>query len=132
MGHSTSSGRATGGQSSVEAAATERYEASRARIEASIERRSPGLTAINRAKFTEEGNGQWVLDVPGQGGGQILDETGGSRDPMYGRGGKLYSARTWNADADRLEEREQYFTSLADAKKYVRSQLQNDRRRRSL
>lgn len=133
MGHSTASGRTGGGgQAAVGAAAAERYEAGRSRIESAIERRSPGLTAISRASFTNEGNGQWTLDVPDQGGGQILDETGSSRDPNAGRGGKLYSARSWNADNDFLEDRAQYFTSLNDAKSYVKSQLQADRRRRSL
>ena len=129
MGHSTSSGRA-GGQSAVGAAAAERYEAGRNRIEAAIERRSPGLTAISRATFTNEGNGEWSLNVDGQGGGQILDETGSRRDPTAGRGGKLYSARSWDADNDFLEERAQYFTNLSDAKKYVKDKLQRARRAR--
>lgn len=128
MGHSTSSGRATGGTTVAERAEAA-YRESAARVNARID---PGIRAINRAKFESDGNGQWTLDVEGHGGGQILDETGSSRDPMYGRGGKLYSARTWNADYDHLEEREQYFTSLSDAKAYVRQQLQNDRRRRNL
>ena len=54
--------------------------------------------AIAQAKFTNEGNGNWQVDIPGVGGAIILDETGGSKDPMYGMGGKVYSIRTWDQD----------------------------------
>ena len=124
MGHSTSSGRNNA------ASAAERYAESSARVTEAIERRSPGLTVINRATFENRGNGEWSLNVEGYGGGQILEETGSSRDPAYGRGGRLYSARAWDADNDYLDERAQYFTSLNEAKKYIKSRLQDERRRR--
>ena len=120
MGHSTSSGR-----TSPEAAYTE----SSARVSAGI---SSGIKAINRAAFKNEGNGEWSLEVEGYGGGQILDETGGSRDPARGYGGKIYSARAWDENYQRTEDRERYFFSLNEAKSYIKQQLQNRRRNREV
>lgn len=51
---------------------------------------------IAKAKFTDEGGGQWTLDINGVGGAQVLDETGGSRDPYHGMGGKVYSVTVWD------------------------------------
>lgn len=53
---------------------------------------------IAQAKFTDEGGGQWTLDINGVGGAQILDETGGSRDPNNGMGGKVYSVTVWDGN----------------------------------
>lgn len=53
---------------------------------------------IAQAKFTDEGGGQWTLEINGVGGAQVLDETGGSRDPMLGRGGKVYSVTVWDGN----------------------------------
>lgn len=78
--------------------------------------------AIERTPFTNEGGGNWQLDIPGVGGGQILDETGGSRDPMNGRGGKVYSARAWDSGYSMIENT-QYLSSLNDAKRVIRDTL---------
>ena len=53
---------------------------------------------IAQAKFTDEGGGQWTLDINGVGGAQILDETGSSRDPNNGMGGKVYSVTVWDGN----------------------------------
>lgn len=126
MGHSTSSGRGGGGTAARAEAA---YNELSARVEAGI---NSGIRAISRATFKAEGNGQWTLDVPGQGGGQILDETGSSRDPAIGYGGKLYSARAWDENYQMTEANERYFYSLNEAKSYVKEQLQNRRRNREI
>ena len=78
---------------------------------------------LDRAGFTDQGNGQWTLDT-GMGGGSILDETGSSRDPLYGRGGKLYSAEAWDSDYNRIGDTEMY-TSLNAAKQAVKDKIKS-------
>ncbi len=78
--------------------------------------------------FTNEGNGQWTLDIAGWGGGQILDESD-SRENEYGAaGGKLYSARAWDNDYQMTGE-DRYFGSLNEAKQYIRDELYSAFRR---
>lgn len=80
--------------------------------------------AINRASFSDEGGGNWQLDIPGVGGGQILDETGSSRDPMYGRGGKVYSINTWDDGYNTIPNGSQLINgSLNDAKRALKDTL---------
>ena len=130
MGHSTASGRSTGGRSALERnladdgfqespfnAAVTRQQQTR------DENRLWNMSrAIERAKITSEGNGNWQMDIDGVGGGQILDETGGSRDPMYGRGGKVYSIRVWDADYNMIHETT-IGGSLTEAKREMREAL---------
>lgn len=52
--------------------------------------------AIKKIKYTDNGNGTWSFDIEGVGGVQVLDETGGSRDPNLGRGGKYYGVNVWD------------------------------------
>ena len=79
---------------------------------------------ITRTAFTVEGNGNWQLDIPGIGGGQILDETGGSRDPANGRAGKLYSVRAWDDEYNMISGSEEYISgSLNDAKQALKHTL---------
>lgn len=53
--------------------------------------------AIDKGSFQKVGNGNWEFNTDSSLGigAQILDETGSSRDPMYGRGGKVYGVTTW-------------------------------------
>ena len=39
-----------------------------------------------------------MVDIPGVGGAQILYETGGSRDPYSGMGGKVYGVTVWDGN----------------------------------
>ena len=58
--------------------------------------------AINKAQYKDMGNGHWELDVPGYGGVSILDETGSSKDPYYGRGGKVYGILVYDEDGNAM------------------------------
>ena len=118
MGHSTASGRTTGATT----VGTNRQEAVRSVVASSRQGRQLVERAIDRAKITSEGNGNWQMDIEGVSGGQILDETGGSRDPMYGRGGKVYSVRAWDADYNMVHETT-ISGSLNDAKRELREAL---------
>ena len=130
MGHSTSSGadnrRAIGEE--LRRTLTQAAESARASGEQGARRASEERTranrerAIERGKIESLGNGQWQMDLPGTGGGQILDETGSSRDSMYGRGGKVYSVRAWNADYNEVGS-ETISGSLNDAKRRLREML---------
>lgn len=53
--------------------------------------------AIDKGSFQKVGNGSWEFTTdPKTGiGAQILDETGSSKDPMSGFGGKVYGVTTW-------------------------------------
>lgn len=125
MGHSTSSGR---GNPSGRTTAAEResvVESGTSAIDAVRSR--PALRrelerAIDSASISSEGNGNWGMDIPGVGGGQILDETGGTRDPMYGRGGKVYSIRAWDSDYNMIHQTT-IGGSLNDAKRELRDAL---------
>ena len=81
MGTGTSSGMARGGGTSA------------AKLSDSAMRK-----AISQAKYEDAGNGQWTFDIDGVGGVQILDETGSSRDPYHGMGGKVYGVTLWTYD----------------------------------
>ena len=52
--------------------------------------------AVQQQKYTDNGNGTWSFDIEGIGGVQVLDETGGSHDPMLGHGGKIYGVNVWD------------------------------------
>ena len=58
------------------------------------------LKRIAQAKFTEEGNGNWQMDIPDIGGGVVLDETGSTRAYREGfmPNAKVYSASAWTYD----------------------------------
>lgn len=79
---------------------------------------------ISRTPFSNEGGGSYELDIKGIGGGQVLDETGSSRDPMNGRGGKIYSVRTWDSNYNMLGSVD-YVSTLNEAKATVKEKLRN-------
>ena len=115
MGHSTSSGRQN-------TATTSRAESARQEVANDGQLRRRLERAIDRARIENQGGGAWETDIEGVGGGQILDETGGTRDPMYGRGGKVYSIRVWDADYSVFHE-VTINGSLNDAKRELREAL---------
>lgn len=78
---------------------------------------------LDRTAFTDQGGGQWTLDT-GLGGGQILDETGTSRDSAMGFGGKVYSARAWDSNYNTLIDGDM-FASLAAAKRAIKDAIKN-------
>lgn len=83
--------------------------------------KAPTRSAIERAKFTNEGFGNWQIDMQGVGGGQILDESDG-RQNAYGQfGGKLYSVKTWDANYKQSDTR--YAGSLNEAKRMVKDEM---------
>lgn len=115
MGHSTSSGRnAAAGSSALESA--RRDVANDIQLQRRLER------AIDRARIENRGFGEWQMDLEGVGGGQILDETGSSRDSAYGRGGRVYSVRAWDAEYN-SQDSEMVEGSLNDAKRRLREML---------
>lgn len=122
MGHSTVSGRTTAAErASVTENPTNREQAREAVANDRTLARQLARE-IDRKAITNEGNGNWQLDIDGVGGGQILDETGGSRDAMYGRGGKVYSVRAWDADYNGIDET-MVNGSLNEAKRSLREML---------
>lgn len=112
MGHSTSSGRQT----------ANRVETARAEVARDGMLRRQLARAIDRTAFENRGGGEWEIDIDGVGGGQILDETGSTRDPYYGRGGRVYSVRIWDADYSQQGE-EMVNGSLSEAKRRLREML---------
>ena len=86
---------------------------------------SQAVSAINRTPFTNNGGGNWELDIPGVGGGSILDETGGSRDPMHGFGGKVYGVTAWDKDYKQVGIIEYIATSINGAKRALKDKLIN-------
>lgn len=78
---------------------------------------------LDRTPFKDEGGGQWTLDT-GMGGGTVLDETGTSRDPGMGFGGKVYSAMAWDSNYDPIGET-QFFSTLAAAKSSIKERIKS-------
>lgn len=78
---------------------------------------------LDRAGFVNEGGGQWTLDT-GMGGGSILDETGTSRDPSMGFGGKVYSAQAWDSNYNIIGDTEMY-SSLNAAKEAIKRKIKS-------
>lgn len=78
---------------------------------------------LDKIGFTDQGGGQWTLDT-GMGGGQILDETGTSRDPAMGFGGKVYSATAWDSNYTVLMDGDA-FTSLNAAKQAIKDAIKD-------
>lgn len=78
---------------------------------------------LDRTPFVNQGGGQWTLDT-GMGGGSILDETGSSRDPGLGFGGKVYSAQAWDSDYNVIGDTEMY-SSLNAAKEAVKRKIKS-------
>ena len=140
MGHSTSSGRASSFSEAVDRELTDALrkgdDARVLEIQNSVERNGRLVgpaerrmeNVINRAQFRNLYFGEWRLQTADFGGGQILNETNSVRNRG---GGRLYSARTWDADNDLLEERAQYFNSLDEARTYVKQRLKEEWRRRN-
>lgn len=78
---------------------------------------------LDRTPFVDEGGGQWTLDT-GMGGAQILDETGGTRDPFMGFGGKVYSVHSWDSDYNTLLDGD-IFNSLNEAKRAAKQSIKD-------
>lgn len=95
------------------------------RTSASARGQNQTAAAISRATFQANGNGTWSVDIDGVGGGQILDETGGSRDPMMGRGGKVYSITAWDADYGQIGPVQIVTGSLNQAKRELKDTLRS-------
>lgn len=55
---------------------------------------------IDKTAFQKVGNGHWEFPTDNATGigASILDETGSSRDPMHGMGGKVYGVTTWGRE----------------------------------
>lgn len=79
-----------------------------------------------RLTFQSVGNGNWQGHTPGVGGGQVLDETGSSRDPNNGRSGRLYSARAWDSNYNSVGSTT-YHSSLNEAKRAIQNALARQR-----
>ena len=72
---------------------------------------------VNRIPFKKEGNGEWTIEHPAFGGGQIL-----SGQDRYNPKMTIYEARVWDSNyepAGKVEE----FTSLNEAKDWVKWKL---------
>lgn len=67
----------------------------------------------NRLSFTKGGNGEWTIDHPAFGGGQILEGT-----DIYNPTVKNYEVRVWNSDYE-MEDTE-LFASLNAAKDWIK------------
>ena len=81
---------------------------------------------IDKTAFSKVGNGHWEFptDSSTRIGASILDETGSSRDPMYGRGGKVYGVTTWGGEPG--DVRTSYINgSLNDAKVAAREEMKS-------
>ena len=123
MGHSTSSGRTSTTERAVSTEHTTDRERARQAVANDRTLARQLAREIDRRAFTNEGFGNWQLDIEGIGGGQVLDETGSSRDIAYGRGGKVYSIRAWDADYNGIGETTMVYGSLNEAKRSLREML---------
>lgn len=81
-----------------------------------------GERLIDRSSFTDEGGGQWTLDIDGVGGVQILNERDSSR-AGFGSG-PAYGITVWDANY-RMDEQQIYYTSLNEAKQIAKSLLKD-------
>lgn len=79
---------------------------------------------IDKRAFEKVSDGVWEFNTEGRIGigAQILDETGSSRDPMYGRGGKVYGVTTWGPDPGQISP-QRLFSSLNAAKTAAREEM---------
>lgn len=84
-------------------------------------------SSINRTSFTNEGGGQWTLDIEGVGGASILDERDSSR-AGFGSG-PAYGITIWGADYQ-MDEQRIFYTSLNDAKRIAKDLLKEKLRGR--
>lgn len=79
---------------------------------------------ISKGSFEKVGNGQWEFNTDSRIGigAQILDETGSTRDPMHGYGGKVYGVTTWGPGPDQVSP-QRLFGSLNAAKTAAREEM---------
>lgn len=79
---------------------------------------------VDRTPFTNDGLGQWQIDIPGVGGASILDESEG----MAGGFGqaRAYSVRTWDANYNMGDMR--LFGSLNAAKQAAKDEIKRRNR----
>lgn len=75
---------------------------------------------IDKTSFTNEGGGQWSLDIEGVGGGQILDERDSSR-AGFGTG-PAYGITVWDKDYNSSGQ-SIYYGSLNEAKQTLKERL---------
>lgn len=87
------------------------------------DRKNKLMREVDKTGFVSEGRGHWTLDT-GAGGASILDETGGSRDPMHGMGGKVYSVSAWDAGFNRVMDG-QLFDGLNAAKQAAKQAIKD-------
>lgn len=81
---------------------------------------------IEKTGFKASGNGEWGFEIPEIGGAQIIDESGSTRDKMYGFGGKCYGIYAWDGNDRLINEKETIvYGTLNDAKSAARSILVN-------
>lgn len=78
------------------------------------------LRTIDRTSFTNEGGGQWTLDIEGVGGGQLLDERDSSR-AGFGTG-PAYGITVWDKDY-KSSEQTIFYGSLNEAKAELKRRL---------
>lgn len=92
--------------------------------------RTPSWTAVDKTGFTNNGNGTWSFDIPGVGGAQIVEETGGSRalNMGYMPTQRLYSMTWWDKNYTEHGVR-QYYDRLNDAKYYAKEAVKAEARR---
>lgn len=91
-----------------------------------------GIYKINATKLKDEGNGVWSFETPGYGGGQVLDESESQYNAYGAMGGKLYGAKSWDENGNRLEEDTMYFYTKKEATAYIKDKLQQNRRNKSV
>ena len=91
-----------------------RNDLNRSNFTAGIERQ------IDKKSFTNEGGGQWTMDIEGVGGGQILDERDSSR-AGFGSG-PAYGITIWDKNY-KSEDPVIYYGSLNEAKQEFKRRL---------
>ena len=74
---------------------------------------------IDRTPFTNEGGGQWTIDIEGVGGASILDET-----DEYRFGGTAYGVTVWDKNYDKQGDTT-YHTSLNAAKQAAKDRIKD-------
>ena len=79
---------------------------------------------VDKTSFTNDGLGQWQLDIPGVGGASILDESD-TRAGGYGQM-RAYTVTTWDKDYNIGETRT--FGSLNAAKQAAKDEIKRRNR----
>lgn len=89
---------------------------------------------IRSAKFTDEGFGDWQMDIDRVGGGQVLDEKGSSRALRVGfmPNNSAYSANAWIYDETGQPRMADlgFFNTRREAQSAIKDYILNQRIRR--